>query len=103
MEDRRRPNSDDRLVLLGLRELAEHALSRTAGAQLISNNRVRLLRDAKENYPAWLQAIRSARQYINFESYIIHEDATGQEFADVLISKAQEGIRVRLIYDWMGG
>src|SRR5690242_8247920 len=103
MAGRRRPDPDDRSVLLGLRELADHALSRAAGAQLIGGNRVRLLRDARENYPAWLEAIRSARHYINFESYIIHEDDTGREFADVLISRAQEGVRVRLIYDWMGG
>ncbi len=38
-----------------------------------------------------------------FESYSIHEDHTGNKFADVLIGKAREGVRVRLIYDWMGG
>src|SRR5581483_11407718 len=103
MAGQRRSDPDDRAVLLGLRELADHALSRAAGAQLIGGNRVRLLRDARENYPAWLEAIRSARHYINFECYIIHEDDTGREFADVLISRAEEGVRVRLIYDWMGG
>jgi cardiolipin synthase len=103
MAGRRRPEPDDRSVLLGLRELADHALSRAAGAQLIGGNRVRLLRDARENYPAWLEAIRSARRYINFESYIIHEDDVGREFAEALMAKAQEGVRVRLIYDWMGG
>jgi cardiolipin synthase len=103
MADRRRSAPDDRSVLLGLRELADQALSRAAGAQLIGGNRVRLLRDARENYPAWLEAIRSARHYVNFESYIIHEDDTGREFADVLIARAEEGVRVRLIYDWMGG
>jgi cardiolipin synthase len=70
---------------------------------LIPGNHVLLLRDARENYPAWLRAIAGARQHIYFESYIIHEDATGRDFAEALIEKAREGVRVRLIYDWLGG
>ncbi|HSQ19749.1 MAG TPA: phospholipase D-like domain-containing protein, partial [Blastocatellia bacterium] len=81
---------------------AEWAFSRVAGAQLIPGNSVRLLRDAEENYPAWLDAIRSAEHSIHFESYIIHDDDIGAEFADLLAAKATEGVRVRVLYDWMG-
>lgn len=83
--------------------LPEEAFSRIADAQLLRGNRVRLLKDARENYPAWLGAIKSAKKYIHFESYIIHEDKQGKIFADALIEKAREGVSVRLIYDWMGG
>ena len=62
-----------------------------------------MLINAAENYPAWLAAIGSARHHIHFESYIIHEDSAGEQFADALIGKAREGVRVRLIYVWMGG
>ena len=86
-----------------LRVLAEDALSRAAGARLVSGNRIRLLKDGRENYPAWLNAISASRRHIHFESYIIHEDSTGREFADALIAKAREGVRVRVVYDWMGG
>ena len=86
-----------------LRHIASRAFSRTAGAPLIPGNSVRLLRDAQENYPEWLGAISRAKQHVHFESYIIHEDDTGREFADALIAKAREGVHVRLIYDWMGG
>ncbi len=81
---------------------AEQAFWRAAGARLITGNRARILKDASENYPAWLEAIESARRTIHFECYIIHEDEQGQVFADALIKKAREGARVRLIYDWMG-
>ncbi len=80
----------------------DHAFSRVAGAPLIAGNCVRLLKDADQNYPAWLDAIAAARKHIHFESYIIHEDETGHVFAEALIAKAREGVRVRLIYDWMG-
>jgi cardiolipin synthase len=83
-------------------ELIEQAYARATGAPLIHGNRVRLLRDAEENYPAWLEAIASARRAINFESYIIHEDEMGREFARALEAKAREGVRVRVVYDWLG-
>ena len=86
-----------------VRVVAEAAFSRAAGAPLIEGNRVRLLKNARENYPAWLDAIRTAKRHIYFECYIIHEDSVGREFADALIAKAAEGLRVRVIYDWMGG
>ena len=86
-----------------MRELADQAFSRAAGAPLVEGNSVRLLIDARENYPAWLDAIRGAEHHINFESYIIHEDSAGWRFADALVAKARDGVRVRLIYDWMGG
>jgi cardiolipin synthase len=86
-----------------VRALADQAFSRAAGAPLVGGNSVRLLKDGRENYPAWLDAIGSAKHHIHFESFIIHEDDTGREFADALIRKAREGVRVRLIYDWIGG
>ncbi len=84
------------------RLLAEQAFSRTAGVPLVAGNSVRLLRDARENYPAWLAAISSATRWIHFESYIIHEDDQGRMFAEALTAKARAGVRVRVIYDWMG-
>jgi cardiolipin synthase len=85
-----------------LRLVADQAFSRAAGAPLVEGNAVRLLRDARENYPAWLDAIRSAERWIHFESYIVHDDASGREFADALMQKARAGVRVRLVYDWVG-
>jgi cardiolipin synthase A/B len=44
-----------------LQELADRALARTAGAPLVAKNQVRLLKDAGQNYPAWLEAIKTAK------------------------------------------
>ena len=60
------------------RALADQAFARAAGAPLVPGNIVRILKDAKENYPAWLEAIASARSTIHFETYIIHRDDIGQ-------------------------
>lgn len=82
--------------------LLDRAFSRAAGARRVEGNQVRLLRDATENYPAWLDAIASAREYVHFESYIIRDDASGREFAGALAERAREGVTVRLVYDWLG-
>lgn len=82
--------------------LSDQAFSRAAGAALVRGNRVRILKDARENYPAWIEAIQGARRGVNFECYIIHDDDVGRRFARVLIEKAREGVPVRLVYDWLG-
>lgn len=88
--------------ILSPRRLAEQAFSRTAGAPLIAGNQVHILRNAEANYPAWLAAIRQARRTIHFECYIIKDDRAGEGFAEAFLAKAREGVRVRVIYDWLG-
>jgi cardiolipin synthase len=85
------------------RTFTDRALSRVAGASLSEGNEVRLLKDAAENYPAWLDAISRAERCVHLETFIFHDDATGRKFANLLAAKARDGIRVRIIYDWLGG
>jgi len=86
----------------GLRQLADQAFTRTAGAELVPGNGVRLLKDATENFPAWLAAIRAAERIVYFENYIIGNDAVGREFVQALAERARAGVRVRLLCDWLG-
>lgn len=85
-----------------VRRVVDKAYARATGSPLIHGNGVRLLVDARENYPAWLEAIKGARRTIHFESFIIHEDDVGREFAAALSAKAREGVKVRVVYDWLG-
>jgi len=80
----------------------DRAFARASGAPRRTGNLVRLLKDAAENYPAWLDAIAAARRTVHFEMYIIHDDHEGERFADALMWKAREGVAVRVLYDWMG-
>jgi cardiolipin synthase len=82
--------------------LADQAFARTAGAPLVGGNALRLLRDGSENYPAWLEAIRAARHWIHFETYILHDDKIGKIFAEALCERARAGVKVRLLVDWLG-
>jgi cardiolipin synthase len=84
------------------RSLLEQAFSRAAGGPLVTGNSVRLLRNAAENYPAWLEAIAGAERTIHFETYIIWDDDQGAMFVDALSAKARDGVHVRVLYDWLG-
>jgi cardiolipin synthase len=64
---------------------------------------VRLLVNAAENYPAWLDAIERASRTIYFETYLMHDDSVGQRFADAFGAAARRGVRIYLLYDWLGG
>jgi phosphatidylserine/phosphatidylglycerophosphate/cardiolipin synthase-like enzyme len=102
---RRSPDRARRWAALaaGPRRLALHdAFERVAGAPRVDGNRLRILRDAEENYPAWLAAIEGARRRIHLEMYIVHDDAIGRRFRDLLAARARAGVRVRVLYDWFG-
>jgi len=80
----------------------DQAFSRAAGARRITGNSARLLRDATENYPAWLAAISAAERYVCFENYIIRDDASGGRLAEALVAGARAGVSIYLLYDWLG-
>lgn len=69
---------------------------------LTKGNKVTLLADGQATYAAMFKAIQNAKDYINLESYIIEDDETGRKFADLLLQKQAEGIRVNVIYDSLG-
>jgi len=91
-----------KLAAASARLLAEQALSRAAGAPLLGGNAVELLIDAAAHYDAWLTAIRNARHRVLLENYIIRDDEVGRSFRDALVECAERGVRVAVVYDWLG-
>ncbi|MCW8808661.1 MAG: phospholipase D-like domain-containing protein [Rhodanobacter sp.] len=89
------PSASDRL-------LAQQALSRAAGAPLLGGNAVTLLIDAAAHYDAWLAAIRGARDRVLLENYLIRDDDVGRMFRDALVERAQAGVLVAVVVDWLG-
>ncbi|MGH7522924.1 MAG: phospholipase D-like domain-containing protein [Gemmatimonadales bacterium] len=80
----------------------QRAFGRAAGAPVTSNNQVDLLIDGPATYAAMFEQIDAARRWIHLENYIIHDDACGRAFAERLIARAHAGVRVRVMYDWVG-
>ena len=53
-------------------------------------------------YPLMLDAIRSAKNHIHMQSFIIGRDETGRQFLEELKAKAEAGVKVRLMFDTFG-
>jgi cardiolipin synthase len=58
--------------------------------------------DGPAAYAAMRDVITRASRWIHFENYIIRSDDEGWAFAKLLAQKAAEGVRVRVLYDWIG-
>ena len=61
-----------------------------------------LLQNGDAFFPAMLEAVRGARETVNFEVYIFEADTTGRRFIDALCERARAGVEVRLLVDWFG-
>jgi cardiolipin synthase len=77
-------------------------MDRVTGASTTCNNRVQLLTNGEEAFPAMLAAIEHAEQCISLEMYKIRMDSVGQTFVSALIRAARRGVRVRFLYDALG-
>jgi cardiolipin synthase len=72
------------------------------GPPLVEGNKVEVLLNGDQIFPAMLKAIREAKQTITFETYIYWSDTIGKEFADALAERARAGVKVHLMLDYIG-
>jgi cardiolipin synthase len=72
------------------------------GPPVVGGNRVETLLNGDRIFPAMLDAIRSARKTITFETYIYWSGEIGQQFADALSERARSGVKVHVLLDWVG-
>src|SRR5215204_6462109 len=84
------------------RERLDRALACASDAPLREGNRLELLRNGPDTYDDWLTAISGAKRWVHLDNYIFSDDEVGERFAKALIQKAEEGVSVRVLYDWFG-
>lgn len=71
-------------------------------ALLTRYNKVKILNNGEETFPAIFEAIRNAKRFIHLEYYIIEMGELTSQLKELLIQKAGEGVEVRVIYDDVG-
>jgi cardiolipin synthase len=71
-------------------------------APLRQGNRVTVLRNGCEIFPAMLEAIRAAEQTINFATYVYWTGSIAPEFAEALAERAEAGVEVNVLLDAVG-
>ncbi len=77
-------------------------LYHNSDAVAYANNKIDVLSDGKTTFDAMFEAIRNAKNHIHIEFFIFGNDKISNELRELLIEKAKEGVRVRMIYDYWG-
>lgn len=65
-------------------------------------NDVEIFTDGYHMLQALIRELSKAKQHIHLQYYIFEDDAVGRLIKDLLIQKAHEGVKVRVIYDDVG-
>jgi cardiolipin synthase len=87
----------------GVRDVAflqtMHALT---GTPLTAGNRVEILINGVQIFPAMLTAIKNAQKTINLEFYIYWDGEIGRVFAEALAERARAGVAIKVVLDAVG-
>ena len=77
-------------------------LSAYTGAAVVNGNRVEILLNGDEIFPAKLRAIRSARKTINYAQYVFEEGQPSAEVSAALAERCRAGVTVNVLIDAVG-
>ena len=65
-------------------------------------NDIQIFTTGQEKFDALKRDIENAHKFIHVQYFIIENDHVGGELVDLLIQKAHEGVKVRVLYDYVG-
>src|ERR687897_2247285 len=72
-------------------------------APILGQNKIDVLLNGEQTFPAMLKAIRSARKSITYAQYLYQDGAIAYEFAQAFAERCRAGIEVNLLIDSHGG
>jgi cardiolipin synthase len=72
------------------------------GFEALAGNKVDILTNGDETFPAILDAIRHAEHHIHIQYYIFREDEISTDVRDALVERAEANVHVRFLYDGLG-
>lgn len=67
-----------------------------------NNNEITYYKNGETFFPALVESIKNAKEFIFLEFFIIGEGYWWSQIEEILIEKAKQGIEVRVIYDDLG-
>ncbi|MDD1664534.1 MAG: cardiolipin synthase, partial [Methanomicrobiales archaeon] len=71
-------------------------------ALITTNNQITPYTDGKAKFADLLEAIRSARDHVHMEYFILKDDGLGRDIMKALTERARAGVEVRLLVDGVG-
>lgn len=86
--------------------IAEPSLRATlvgyTGGAVVGGNRIDILLNGEEIFPAKLEVIRSARKTITYAQYVFEEGAPAADTAQALAERCRAGVKVHVLIDTVG-
>ena len=77
-------------------------LIKSSNAPLYADTDFDVLTSGEESFERIFEDIENAKEHIHIEFFIIEDDNIGNQLRRLLIRKAQERVKVRIIYDYLG-
>lgn len=72
------------------------------GIPATTGNRIEVLRNGDEIFPAMLEAIHAAERTVDMLTYVYWTGGIAKKFAGALCERARAGVRVRILLDALG-
>lgn len=79
-----------------------HVIQTTCQAAVHFHNKVEILANGAQFYPAMRDAIRAAQTSVNMEAYIVRRGEAADMLIDALVERARAGVEVRMTLDAVG-
>ncbi len=79
-----------------------HLLKNNSEADAYVYNKIDVFAEGENIFESMFEAIRNAKNHIHIEFFIFEDDNISNKLRELLIEKSKEGIRVRMIYDYLG-
>lgn len=90
-------------------ELADYSKKRVISLLLntgmfpfTTNNNIDVYIDGNQKFENLIKDIKSAKDHIHLEYFIIKDSEIGRKIRDLLIEKAKKGVKIRILYDDVG-
>jgi cardiolipin synthase len=77
-------------------------LNKNSDAPAYVFNNIEVLSDGEATFTAMFEAIQNAKDHIHIEFFIFENDRISNHLRKLLIEKSLAGVRVRMIYDYLG-
>lgn len=103
VEGDRDPRGEEKRKLLREHQGRLFNLAQKLGHSPISfNTATKVLTNGEETFSHIIEELKQAKHHIHLEYYIVRHDRIGSEIKDILIEKAQQGVKVRFMFDAVG-
>ena len=86
-----------------LADVLRRRLEVTIGTPFTEGNRIDVLRNGDQIFPAMLEAIRAAQATVDLMTFVYWRGDIAHQMADAMSERAGAGLRVRLLIDALGG